>query len=379
MFPPMRKYYPAHVLTAALVMAATVLIPMGVFSVPADDFKLIAWNEGQKLLNFGAVDPGYPYPLWTLVLMLPFASVSPEFGAQLWFACSLLLLGMAIVSLMDLLSWPMRFPILIIVSLFAGAFGPVFTTLWLGQLNAVSLLSLVLLAQALKSSSWLQAGFVLAIGLIKPQLTFLLSGLVLAVAVRQHHWRILIGFGAVLGFFVAISVPFTTSVRQIFGGGVDAHLATYLAHTSTLWGLCLTLVPDAIWIPAVVSALLIVWLVRLWSRSVGLRQWTHEITFLISVTTTVNLLVVPYSWFYNQAVLILPLCYAVDRIRGLPPVWRVVWLVLLIAAVYFLPTLVDLALTRIYRSEAYQVIPVIAVLMILIILQWQTERQFQAE
>jgi hypothetical protein len=141
----------------------------------------------------------------------------------------------------------------------------------------------------------------------------------------------------------------------------------------------LTLVPDALWIPAVVSALLIVWVARLWSRSVGLRQWTHEITFLIGITTTVNLLVVPYSWFYNQAVLILPLCYAVDRIRGLPAVWRVIWLVLLVVAVYFLPTLVDLALTRIYGSEAYQVIPVIAVFMILIILQWQTERRFQAD
>jgi hypothetical protein len=370
----MRKFYFAHIIAAALVLAASVLIRMRVLTVPPNDFMLIAWSEGRRLLNLGTVDLRYPYPLWTQILMLPFVLGSPELGAQLWFVCSLLLLSLSIVSLMDLLGWPIKFPMVIIVSLYVGAFGPVFTTLWLGQLNFVSLLSLVLLAQALKSDSWMKAGVVIGLSIIKPHLTFLTSAAVLAIALWQRRWRAFLGFGPVLCLFVAISFPFAVTTRQIFGGGVAEHLTAYLARTSTLWGLCLTLAPASLWIPAVVSCLLAGWLAYIWFDSVRSRQWNGKIVYLMGITTTVNLLILPYSWFYNQAVLILPLSYAVDRLRYLRAIWRVMWLVIMIVAAYFLPTAVTLALTRIYDSEAYQVIPVIAVFFVVVLLQWQVER-----
>jgi len=364
-----------YIVTATLILAASVLLPMRALTVPTNDFLLIAWNHGQQLLQHGSVDLTYPYPLWTQILMLPFVLGSPEIGAQLWFVCSLLLLAASIISLMNLLNWPLRFPLVVIVSLFVGAFGPVFTTLWLGQLNFVPLLSLALVLVSLKSGSWLAAGSALGLGLIKPQLTILVSVAVFALTAWERRWQTLIGFGVVLFLFVALSAPFAITPRQIFGGGIEDHLVLYLAHTSTLWGLSLTLVPDVLWLPALLSVLLTLWLAYLWIHSLREGRWLERMTYLIGVTTIVNLLILPYSWFYNQAVLFVPIIYAVDQLRRFEGLARILWLLAVVLVVYFLPTAVDAALTRIYLSEVYQVIPVICLLPLVVLLQWQVDRQ----
>jgi hypothetical protein len=197
--------------------------------------------------------------------------------------------------------------------------------------------------------------------------------MIFAVAVWERRWKILLGWALIVGLFVAISIPFAASMRQIFGGGAAEHLKAYLARTSTLWGLCLTWAPDSLWIPAMVSGLLAGWLSYLWFRVVRTRRWSEEILYLIAMTTLVTLLITPYSWFYNQVLLILPLVYAVDQLRHLRAPWRTMWLIAIIVVVYFLPTAVDVALTRIYDSEVYQIIPVIALFFVVALLQWQLD------
>jgi hypothetical protein len=358
-------------LLIVFILAASVLLPMGTWAVPPEDFRLIAWNQGQRLLQHGAVDLAYPYPLWTQIVLLPFVLGSPELGAQLWFFCSLLLLSASIFLLFDLFHWPLRLPVVVFTSLFVGAFGPVFTTFWLGQLNFVSLLALVLAARAVQSESWFLAGSALGLGLIKPQLTFLVSLALFAVAVWERRWKLFVGFGSVLVCLIALSAPFAVTPRQIFGGGVAEHLEMYLAHTSTLWGLSLTLAPDSLWLAVFMNCLLTLWLAWLWMRSLNTGFWKKRSTYLIGVTIIVNLLILPYSWFYNQAVLIVPIFYAVDQLRHLAGVARAIWLVTIVLVVYFLPTAVDVAFTRIYLSEVYQVVPILFLLPLVVSLHWQ--------
>lgn len=357
---------------SVIILAASVLLPMDTWAVPPKDFLLIAWNQGQRLLQHGAVDPAYPYPLWTQILLLPFALGSAEQGAQLWFFCSLLLLAASIFLLFDLFHWPLRLPVVIFTSLFVGAFGPVFTTFWLGQLNFVPLLSLLLAVRAVRSGSWFWAGSALGLGLIKPQLTFLALMALFGTALWERRWRLFGGFGSVLLFFVALSAPFAVTPRQIFGGGLGQHLEMYLAHTSTLWGLCLTMAPDALWLPAVLSAVLLLWLGWLWFDAFKSNHWRERLLYLIGVSSIVNLAILPYSWFYNQAILIVPIFCAVDRLRHLAGATRAIWLVTMVVVVYFLPTAVDAALTRIYLSEVYQVIPILFLLPLVVLLERQT-------
>ena len=372
-----RKLYSAlgYIIVAMFILAASVLVPMHTFTVPPNDFMPIVWNQGQRLLHHEAVNLSYPYPLWTPIVMLPFALGSSEIGAQLWFVCNLLLLATSIVVLIDLLNWPTGLPLLVILTLFVGAFGPVFTTFWIGQLSFVSVLSLVLLARALKSGAWMTAGAVLGLGLLKPQLMIVMNVAIFGLAMWERRWKLFIGFGFVLALFVALSIPFAVTPQQIVGGGAAQHLAMYLARTSTLWGFSLTIAPGSLWFPALVSCALTVWLSYLWVHSVGTGRWSERILYLVSITTVVNLLILPYSWFYNQAVLILPICYAIHRLRRFDASARIFWLITLVLVVYFLPTAVDAALTRIYLSEVYQVIPVMCLLPVVAVIEWQAERK----
>ncbi|HEX2931899.1 MAG TPA: hypothetical protein VHV54_19380, partial [Candidatus Binatia bacterium] len=213
------------------------------------------------------------------------------------------------------------------------------------------------------------------LGLMKPQLTILVSVAVFGLAFWERRWRTLIGFGVILLSFIALSAPFAVTPRQIFGGGIEEHLVLYLAHTSTLWGLSLNLLPDVLWLPALLSGLLILWLAYLWIDSIKAGCWVERLPYLVGVTTIVNLLILPYSWFYNQAVLIVPIMYAVDLLRRFEGLRRILWLLAIVLVVYFLPSAVDVALTRIYLSEVYQVIPVIGLLPLIVLLQWQVDQQ----
>jgi hypothetical protein len=361
------------------ILAASVLLPMGAWTVPPKDFLLIAWNPGRQLLQHGTVVLGYPYPLWTPMLLLPFVLGSPELGAQLWFICSLVLLAASIFLLFDLFHWPLRLPVVVFTSLFVGAFGPVFTTFWLGQLNFVPLFSLLLAARAVLSGSWFLAGGALGLSLIKPQLAVLVIAGLFAAALSERRWKLFGGFASVLLFLIALAAPFGVTPRQILGGGIVQHLEIYLAHTATLWGLILTMAPDVLWLPAVLSGVLLLWLAYLWLDVFKSGQWREQLLYLIGVSTIVNLLILPYRWFYNQAVLIVPIFYAVDQLRRLASAARVIWLVALVLVVYFVPTAVDVALTRIYLTEVYQVIPVLFLFPVVVLLQWQTKRNFKPE
>jgi hypothetical protein len=246
-------------IVAALILAVTRFAPTGTLQTPPNDFMLIAWNPGQQLIHHHFVDLSYPYPLWTPVLLLPFALWSPETGAQLWLICNLLLLAVSIVMIMRLVQWPCSFATIAIASLLIGSYDPVFTSLWLGQTVFVSIAALILLLQALQYGHWTAVGTLLGISLIKPQATILVTMAILGLSVWQRRWEVFAGFGTVLLLFLAIAAPFAATPRQILGGGVAEHLQLYLAQTSTLWALSLVLVSPSLVLPTLVSCLLCGW------------------------------------------------------------------------------------------------------------------------
>jgi hypothetical protein len=192
---------------------------------------------------------------------------------------------------------------------------------------------------------------------------------VLGLAAWQRRWAVFAAFGAVLGLLVALAAPFAVVPRQIVGGGVGEHLTTFLAHTSTLWGLMLTLIPNFLVLPALVSCLLLVWMLYLWIHALYTGQLTKRIIYLIAITTIVNLLIVPYSWSYNQAILVFPFAYAIGRAWRLRGFARIVWFVALFALIYPFTQLIYRILTVPHQSDVYQIIPVVLLLPLIVILQ----------
>jgi len=192
--------------------------------------------------------------------------------------------------------------------------------------------------------------------------------------VWQRRWKVLAGFGAVLLLFLAIAAPFAATPRQILGGGVAEHLHLYLAQTSTLWGLSLVLLSPSLILPALVSCLLCGWVAYLWISALRTGRWAERMMYLIAVTTIVNLLVIPYSWSYNHAMLVLPFCYAISQAWRLPERSRLAWIAGLFGLIYPFSRLIYTTLTAVHQSDVFQVIPVLLFLPLMVALQRHVDR-----
>ncbi len=363
------------VLIVALLLAGILFIFIDPRKLDASDFMLIAWNPGQELLRTGSVHADYPYPLWTVIALLPFTLWAQGTSMLLWFIFNLLMLAASLVLLMRLFEWKTSPVIFLSIVILSGYFLPVLTSLWLGQLSIFSLLMLALTAYLFKTQRWTWLGIVLGLSFIKPQVMILLAGFLLLWALLQRRWQVWIGFGAAMIFLVLISLPFITSPAQIIGGGISSHLATYIQQTSTLWGLLLLLgIPW--WITLVISLILMAWLGYVWFIAPSrIATSPDRIAFLFSATTLVNLMIVPYSWMHNPTLLLLPLGYALTLILRMKSRARIFWLILLFCIMHLLMLGVFLLFSGPLESQAFQVIPAMALLPVIYYLEQQAAPQ----
>lgn len=331
------------------------------------DFALIAIQPIEQLRRDGAIGLDYPYPLWTPLLLAPFVLAFTEHATQLWIFFNIILLSCSVVLLAHLLNWKHK---LRATSLFTVAlllYQPVFTSLWLGQLVFLSLSILTLTIWAIRARQWTTAGVMLGLGLIKPQVTFLISAAVFGNALWHRNYKLFAGFGVTALSLIALSAPFALHVRQIFGGGIGDHLELYLAHTSTLWGLLLT-TTGSLAAPAVICAALLLWIAHVWLQSTRSKTLEQDILFLASVTLIVNLLTIPYSWSYNHALLALPMLVSIYEARALSTRGRLIFAISIVWSLYVLPPYIHASLTLPYESDVYQVIHVLVFMIILLLI-----------
>ena len=376
LFQPIRNpgFFKLFLVTIPLV--AGILFPfMSPGKLDASDFMLIAWNPARELLTTGSIYANYPYPLWTVLVMLPFTIWPPQTAMILWFICNLLMLAASLALFISVFDWEISPVLLALVISLSTFFLPVMTSMWLGQLTIFSLFILSLTVHLFLHQRWTWLGIALGLSFIKPQIMILLAGLLLLWALWQRRWQVLWGFGAVILLLVLISLPFIASPGQIIGGGIGSHLMTYIQRTSTLWGLFLSL--GISWIvPLVISLALMAWLGWIWLPLLrGAEMSSNQVLFLFSTATLVNLMIVPYSWMHNLALLLLPFGYSLALTLKIKGGARLVWLGLIFMIMHPLMLILFITLNGPDLTQAYQIIPALALLPTLYILDLQTTPQ----
>lgn len=323
------------------------------------DFLLIAWYPAQQLLSSVAVDANYPYPLWTALIFLPLSAWAKEVAVALVYLCNLLALSAALTLFLLIFERaiaPLTLALSVSLSVF---FLPTLSSLWLGQITIFSLLALALIVYFYRREKWTALGVALALSFLKPQMMLALVGLLILWALTQKKWRVLIGFGATMTFFVLISLPFAASPMQIVGGGIGAHLGGYILETSTLWGATMSL--GISWIvPALISLALLLWLFWLWLPA--LRGKSAPNFFLFSLAIIINLVVVPYSWMHNLILLLFPFGYFASALSRSAKKKRIVGLTILFALAYPLMYALFLSVGMTQNTQAYQIIPALILL-----------------
>lgn len=344
-------------------------------NIDASDLLLIAWNPAHELLATGHVAAEYPYPVWTVIVMLPVVLWSQKTAMLIWLACNLLMLAASLALLVTSFEWELSpFLLGLIISL-SVYFLPTLTSMWLGQLSIFSLLILALTIHFFLHQRWAWLGIVLGLSFIKPQVMIFLVGLILVWALWQRRWQVLFGFGGVVAVLTLISLPFISSPSQIIGGGISSHLGTYILRTSTIWGLCLSL--GAPWVlPLIISLGLMLWLGWTWLPILRINALSHQQVLLsFSVAILVNLIALPYSWMHNLTILLLPLGYSASMALKLKGFARILWLTLLFVVMHPLMVALFVLLSGEDNTQAFQIIPALIVIPTMLFLQKVTTKQ----
>jgi len=358
-------------LITLILLAGSIAIFIRPGNLDQSDFMLIAWEPGQQLLKTGSVDANYPYPLWTVIVMLPLVVWTPKTAMLLMYICNMLMLAASLVLFILVFEWDPS-PILLTLSvLLSGFFLPVLSSLWLGQLTIFSLFILALTVYFYKQEKWGWMGIALGLSFIKPQVMLLLAGLLLLWVLIKKKWAVLIGFGTTMLVLILISFPIISTPMQLIGNGISSHLDRYIEVTSTIWGVTMSLGMSWL-VPLILSIVLILWLGWLWLPFLkGSVSKGHDI-FLFAIAIIVNLIVIPYSWMHNLAMLVLPIgCFFTILSRKRK--WeKAFWFTFAFLCMYPLMYLLYVLIGIPQVTQAYQIIPVLIFLPVMVLLNNKT-------
>jgi hypothetical protein len=244
-----------------------------------------------------------------LPLMVPLGFVGARLGDLLWILFLLACLAAAVRMVWAAHGSPNNK-----LHYLGYTFGPALMCLAVGQISLLILLGYVLFQRRHRSSPFL-AGVSLWFCALKPQL-FLPFGLVLlAWIVVSKSYRILAG--AVTAFAATTSIAYLLAPHA----WTQYHTMMAASRYDKLPIPCLSIVlrrtisPDAMWLQYLPAALGCLWAIEYFRRHRHHWDWIDHGSPLILV----SVLVAPYTWLIDQAILVPALLHGVyvTRSRGL--------------------------------------------------------------
>jgi len=341
----------------------------------SNDLMLIAWQPGRELLTTGVVNTDYPYPVWTVITMLPFAMMEQKTAMIVWLILNMFMVAASLALFIRIFDWEVTVGRFILLSFAFFTYFPMYLSLIIGQLSVFSLFVLSLATYLFLHKHWTWLGIALGFSFIKPQVMLLLTCFLLLWALMQRRRQVLFGFSGIMAALVLVSLPFISTPRQLIGGGISSHLEAYIEVTTTLWALIMSL--GTSWhIPFLISVLLLLWVGWLWFPFLlGSDISDNRVRFLISVAVIVNLLVIPYSWIYNLALLLLPFGYSLSLVLRMTGWQKYVWLTALFIATHLL-AMVIVVISKdeinINQSQGHHIIHALFLLAMMIYLEYRT-------
>jgi hypothetical protein len=245
-------------------------------------------------------------PPSALLLVLPLGFLGPTAGWLLW---SLLLLACLVASVR--MVWIMHGRPKNQLHFLGYSFGPALVCLMGGQVSPFVLLGLVLFLCLHRSRPFL-AGVSLWLCLLKPHL-FLPFGVVLILwAIITHSHRLLEG--------VAVALGVSTGIGFLLDPLAWIHYAQMMRSTriDRLPIPCLSIMlrrdvsPNTIWLQYLPAAIGCVWALDYFRRHRDDWDWMEHGSLLMLV----SVLVAPYTWFTDQAILMPALLHAAYLTRS---------------------------------------------------------------
>jgi hypothetical protein len=245
-------------------------------------------------------------PPSALLLVLPLGFFGPRAGWLLW---SLILLACIVASVR--MVWIMHGRPKNQLHLLGYSFGPAILCLIGGQVSPFVLLGLVFFLRLHRSRPFL-AGISLWLCLLKPHL-FLPFGVVMIVwAIITRNNKLLAG--------VAVALGVSTGIAALLDALAWIHYAQMMSsiRIDRLPIPCFSIMlrreisPNSVWLQYLPAAVACLWALAYFRRHYAVWDWMEH----GSVLMLVSVLVAPYTWFTDQAILMPALLHAVYLTRS---------------------------------------------------------------
>ncbi len=277
-----------------------------------DPYDSSAWIAGHQL--FGATwisDPEFLYPLPLAFIFAPLGLLTLYSAYVVW----VVVLEVTIsISVWLLLKNTGKLKIQNILPVIAGVvlFRPTIITLYGGQLSGFLLLVLASVVYLWRREKWWQGCILMAFLILKPNLGFPIIGLLSLWLVLEKRARLLFWVaGSVLGL-AATGLLYNSHWCTDYLAIGNSKLSLTFGYSPTIWGM-LSYLSGSKMVPTIIIggilALAIIggyffFLLRNPSKSTPAE--------VISMVTTITLLVTPYTWPYDQLLLVVPVLFLVN-------------------------------------------------------------------
>jgi hypothetical protein len=268
-------------------------------------------------------DAGNPFPMWTLLLVMPLSLLPLGWGAAVWLALSQLLLGLVVYFL--LIELGRRKPSVFEFALIAigvFAFRGTLVTMLNGQITIILMLALTLFLVFVKRDKPFWAGVALAFIILKPNPFIIFAPMIALWLILRRKWEIIAGgVTAVLVMLAATWIILPgwllewQNVREKTGSSPRSFIMP------TLWGAGTEI--SVQWAP-LIGLLLVGGLTLALGWYLYTRSALNE-REVVSLAIAASLLATPYAWAYEHMLLLIPLILYFTRLDRRWLAW-VMWL-----------------------------------------------------
>ncbi len=245
-------------------------------------------------------------PPTSLALVLPLGFLGPQWAFLFWTLASICCLTGSVVVIWNMHGRPPT-PL----NLLGYSFGPAMVCLACGQMSLIVLLGLVLFLR-LHGSRPLYAGASLWFCMLKPHLFVPFGVVLLAWVIASRNYKILVGLTAALCISAAIATRLDPLVWTHYHQMMSVARADRVPIPCFSIALRRDLSPEATWLQFLPVSCGIVWALDHYRRHRDDWDWIKH----GSPVMILSVLVAPYTWLVDQAILIPALLHAVYTTRS---------------------------------------------------------------
>lgn len=252
-------------------------------------------------------------PPWTLFFIWPFGLLDFTTAQFLWLVLNIFLVMFSAQRLLQLYGGAQDKAGT--VWILAFTFIPAVYSLILGQITPVILFGLTAFLVLERKQNWFGMSLVLGLMSIKPHFVY---GFWIALALwlwRRHHWRILLGSGLIVVIAGIFPLFFDTEIYSHYVAVYQStgYLKPFDLPVPSLRNVLIRFFEiDGILVEHLPTAAGATWVLIYWRRYREGWIWAEHLPLLLLV----SILTSPYSWTYDQIVLLPAIVQAYTWTRG---------------------------------------------------------------